>query len=123
MKDNNNSDLQFPVSKNVASMHESSTLAAGQMAADMRERGFDVIDLSVGEPDFDTPEFVKELAWEGLQHGITKYTPISGLKMFREAVASYFGEQFGTDFPSAEVAASCGGKQGLFNAACTLLNP
>src|SRR4051812_35273956 len=123
MKDNNNSYLQFPVSKNVASMHESSTLAAGQMASDMRERGFDVIDLSVGEPDFDTPQFVKDLAWEGLQKGFTKYTAISGMKMFREAIASYFGEQFGTDFSPAGVAAVCGGKQGLFNAACTILDP
>ena len=113
----------FPVSENVAAMHGSATLAAAQVAMDMRERGFDVLDLSVGEPDFDTPEFVKELAWEGLKKGFTKYTAISGMKMFKEAVASYFGEQFGTDFSPAEVAASCGGKQALFNAACTILNP
>jgi aspartate aminotransferase len=122
MKDNNSRD-QFPVSDNVAAMHESSTLAAGALAADMRERGFDVLDLSVGEPDFDTPQFVKDLAWEGLQKGFTKYTAISGMKMFKEAIASYFGEQFDTNFPPGEVAAACGGKQGLFNAACTILNP
>jgi aspartate aminotransferase len=104
-------------------MRESSTLAAAQVAMDLKERGFDVMDLSVGEPDFDTPEFVKELAWEGMRKGFTRYTAISGMKMFREAVASYFGEQFDTDFMPSDVAAACGGKQGLFNAACTILDP
>jgi aspartate aminotransferase len=121
--DNNSRSRPFPVSENVAAMQGSATLAAAQVAMDMRERGFDVLDLSVGEPDFDTPEFVKELAWDGLKKGLTKYTAISGMKMFREAIASYFGEQFGTDFSPSDVAASCGGKQALFNAACTILDP
>ena len=123
MNDTNLDGANFPVSDRVASMHESSTLAAAQLAIDMRERGFDVIDLSVGEPDFDTPEFLKELAWEGMEKGFTKYTAISGMKMFKESIASYFGEQFATDFSPSEVVAACGGKQGLFNAACTILNP
>ena len=123
MKNNANTGVHFPVSDNVSAMHESSTLAAAQVAMDLRERGFDVLDLSVGEPDFDTPKFVQELAWEGLQKGFTRYTAISGMKMFRESIASYFGEQFGTDFSPSEVVAACGGKQGLFNAACTILNP
>jgi len=115
--------VRFPVSENVAAMRESSTLAAGQAAIEMRERGFDVIDLSVGEPDFETPDFVKELAIEGMNKGFTRYTSTSGMKMFKDAIASYFGEQFHTDFPPAEVAAACGGKQGLFNAACSILDP
>lgn len=123
MKDNNKTGVHFPVSDNVSAMRESSTLAAAQVAMDLRERGFDVLDLSVGEPDFNTPEFVKALAWEGLEKGFTRYTAISGMKMFRESIASYFGEQFGTDFSPGEVVAACGGKQGLFNAACTILNP
>ena len=123
MKDTRSDLNHFPVAENVAAMHESSTFRAAQSAIDLRERGFDVIDLSVGEPDFDTPEFVKELAWEGLQDGFTKYTPVAGLKMFREAIALYFGEQFNTDFSPGEVAAACGGKQALFNATCTILNP
>ncbi|MDQ3219197.1 MAG: hypothetical protein M3Q26_00415, partial [Acidobacteriota bacterium] len=72
----------FPVSDNVAKMHISSTLKAGQTAAKLRDEGVDVIDLTVGEPDFDTPEFIKEYAREGLQKGVTKYTPSSGLKTF-----------------------------------------
>lgn len=113
----------FPVANNVAAMRESSTLQAAQSAMDLRDRGFDVIDLSIGEPDFDTPDFIKELAWEGLRKGLTKYTPTSGMTMFRDAISSFYAEQFDTDFPAEEVAAACGGKQGLFNAACTILNP
>ena len=113
----------FPVSDHVARMHSSSTLKAGQTAANLRELGHDVIDLTVGEPDFDTPEFIKRYAWEGLEKGLTKYTASAGMKMFTEAVAAFYGERFGSDFSPKEVAAACGGKQALFNAACTLLNP
>lgn len=88
----------------------------------MRERGFDVIDLTLGEPDFQTPEFIKDLAIEGLHKGLTKYTPSAGLKSFTESVAHFYAEHFGASFSAKEVAASCGGKQALFNAACTILN-
>ncbi len=113
----------FPVSENVAKMHTSSTLKAGQIAAELREQGHDVIDLTVGEPDFPTPEFIKDLAIEGLHKNITKYTPTAGLKTFVEAVAHFYGEQFGAEISPKEIAASCGGKQALFNAVCTLVNP
>ncbi len=113
----------FPVSENVSRMHASSTLKAAQTARMLREQGHDVIDLSVGEPDFDTPEFIKQYAWEGLQKGLTKYTATAGMKPLTEAVVEFYAERFGAEFSVAEVAASCGGKQGLFNAACTLLNP
>lgn len=113
----------FPVSDNVARMKGSSTLIAAQVAAEMRAQGIDVIDLSVGEPDFDTPEFIKKYAWEGLEKGLTKYTATAGLVDFRNAVVEFYANQFGADVQMAEVAASCGGKQALFNAACSLLNP
>ncbi|MEP7074290.1 MAG: pyridoxal phosphate-dependent aminotransferase [Acidobacteriota bacterium] len=113
----------FPVSLNVAAMHASATLKAGQAAADLREKGYDVIDLSLGEPDFDTPEFIKRYAIEGMQNGITKYTPTAGLKRFRDAIVSYYHDQFGADILPAEIVASGGGKQALFNAACTILDP
>ncbi|HRI02898.1 MAG TPA: pyridoxal phosphate-dependent aminotransferase [Pyrinomonadaceae bacterium] len=113
----------FPVSNHVAAMHGSSTLIAAQMAAELRARGVDVIDLSVGEPDFDTPEFIKKYAWEGLEKGLTKYTATAGLTDFRNAINEFYASQFGADLKLNEVAASCGGKQALFNAACTILNP
>lgn len=113
----------FPVSENVLKMKGSSTLIAAAAAAEMRSKGIDVIDLSVGEPDFDTPDFIKRYALEGLEKGLTKYTATAGLMEFRNAVIDFYGGQFGADFEVEEVSASCGGKQALFNAACTLLNP
>lgn len=113
----------FPVSDHVARMHSSSTLKAAQTAAALREQGHDVIDLTIGEPDFDTPDFIKQYAWEGLQKGLTKYTATAGMKRLTEAIVEFYASRFGADFTLSEVAASCGGKQGLFNAACTLLNP
>lgn len=112
----------FPVSENVSRMKTSSTFKAMQAAADLREQGFDVIDLTVGEPDFPTPEFIKDLAIEGLHKNITRYTPSAGMKSFTEAVSHFYGEQFGARVTPSEVVASCGGKQALFNAACTILN-
>lgn len=113
----------FPVSERVSQMHTSSTLKAAQTAAQLRAAGIDVIDLTVGEPDFETPEFIKEYAVEGLQLGLTKYTPTAGLKTFQESIASFYSERFGASFSPSEVVASCGGKQALFNAACTILDP
>lgn len=113
----------FPVSENVARMKASSTFRAAQKAAELRAAGHDVIDLTVGEPDFDTPQFIKDFAIEGLAKGVTKYTPSSGLQRFREAVVRFYFEQFGASLSIDEVAASCGGKQALFNASCSILNP
>lgn len=113
----------FPVSANVSNMKSSSTFLAMQAAASLREQGFDVIDLTVGEPDFPTPQFIKDLAIEGLRENITRYTASAGMKLFTEAVARFYGEQFGAEVAPSQVVAACGGKQALFNAACTLLNP
>ncbi len=113
----------FPVSEHVAAMKGSSTLIAAQLAGEMRANGIDVIDLSVGEPDFDTPQFIKDYAWEGLRKGLTKYTAIAGLAEFRSAIVDFYASRFGARLAINEIAASCGGKQALFNAACTILNP
>jgi aspartate aminotransferase len=93
-----------------------------QAAANLRDQGHAVIDLTVGEPDFQTPQFIKDLAVEGLEKGLTKYTPSSGLKTFTESIAHFYADQFGAGFSPSEVAAACGGKQALFNAVCTLIN-
>lgn len=113
----------FPVSDRVSKMQSSSTFKAAQAAAMLREQGHQVIDLTLGEPDFDTPQFIKEYAWEGLEKGLTKYTPSSGMKPFTHAIAEFYAAEFDADFTPNEVVASCGGKQALFNAACTLLDP
>lgn len=112
----------FPVSKHVAAMPGSSTLIAAQVAADLRAGGIDVLDLSVGEPDFDTPAFIKQYAWDGLEKGLTKYTATAGLAEFRNSIVDFYAARFDADLGLNEIAASCGGKQALFNAACSLLN-
>ena len=104
-------------------MQASSTLKAAQAAARLRESGVHVIDLTVGEPDFDTPEFIKDFAVEGLRQGLTKYTPSAGLKAFRDILVQFYADRFGAEISAAEIAAACGGKQALFNAACAILNP
>ncbi len=104
-------------------MKGSATIIAAHIASELKAQGNDLIELSIGEPDFDTPEFVTEFAREGLAKGLTKYTPSSGTRAFRESVCRFFERRFSTDFTPGEVAASCGGKQGLFNAACTILDP
>jgi aspartate aminotransferase len=104
-------------------MQGSSTLIAAQVAADMRAQGIDVVDLSVGEPDCSTPEFIKRYAWEGLKKGLTKYTSTAGTAEFRQSIADFYHARFGAEIDIAEIAADCGGKQALFNAACTLLDP
>lgn len=104
-------------------MRGSSTLIAAQMATEMRAQGIDVIDLSVGEPDFDTPEFIKQYAWEGLEKGLTKYTSTAGLTQFRQAIIDFYSARFNAEISINEIAASCGGKQALFNAAASILNP
>ncbi len=112
----------FPVSQNVAAMQGSSTLIAAQLAGEMRARGENVIDLSVGEPDFDTPQFIKDYAIEGLQKGLTKYTATAGSAEFRSSIVDFYAARFGAELDVNQIAASCGGKQALFNAACTILN-
>ena len=119
----NNAMASFPVSNRVAHMQSSSTFKAAQAAANLRDEGHQVIDLTLGEPDFDTPQFIKQYAWEGLQKGLTKYTASSGMKTFTNAVADFYRERFGASISPSQIVASCGGKQALFNAACTLLNP
>ena len=115
--------MTCPVSENVASMSTSSTMKAAAKAAALREQGVDVIDLTLGEPDFATPEFIRDYAVEGLQKGYTKYTPSTGLKLFQNAIAEFYRGQFGADIDPSTIVASCGGKQALFNAACTILDP
>ena len=113
----------FPTARNVAQMQMSSTLKAGQIAADLRACGVEVLDLTLGEPDFSTPEFIKEYARAGLQKNLTKYTPTAGLKTFQESICAFYGEQFGAQISPNEIVATCGGKQALFNAICSLVNP
>ncbi len=111
--------MSFIVSKNVQKMSPSSTLAAMQKAQVLKAEGKDVIDLSIGEPDFDTPQFIKDAAWESLQKGQTKYTATAGVKPLQSAIVNFYKREFGVEINPSEVMATSGGKQGLFNAIST----
>jgi aspartate aminotransferase len=113
----------FPVAGNVARMQPSSTLAAMQAAIALRGEGHDVVDFGPGEPDFDTPAHIKEAAARAMQAGQTKYTPTGGTKKFQESVAGYYDREFAAPVNAAEVMATAGGKQGIFNAVVTLCGP
>ncbi|HWT02638.1 MAG TPA: pyridoxal phosphate-dependent aminotransferase [Pyrinomonadaceae bacterium] len=116
-------DSAFPVSENVSRMRESSTVAAMQAAVAMRAEGLDVVDLGAGEPDFDTPENIKQAAAEAMRQGKTKYTPTAGTRDFQQAVIDFYGREFGATYERSEVMGTSGGKQAIFNAAVTLVNP
>ncbi len=116
-------DATFPVSNNVSRMRESSTVAAMQAAVAMRAEGLDVVDLGAGEPDFDTPENIKRAAAEAMRQGKTKYTPTAGTRDFQQAIIDFYGREFGATYERTEVMGSSGGKQAIFNAVVTLVNP
>jgi aspartate aminotransferase len=116
-------ESDFPVSRNVSKMRASSTLAAMQAALAMRAAGVDVVDLGAGEPDFDTPEHIKQAADEALRRGQTKYTATAGTRQLQEAIISLYEREFGARYDASEVMATAGGKQALFNAVVSLVNP
>jgi aspartate aminotransferase len=113
----------FPVSDNVARMKASSTLAAMQAAEAMRVAGVDVVDLGAGEPDFDTPQNIKDAAAEAMRAGQTKYTATAGTRDLQQAIISFYQREFAANYEPNEVVATAGGKQAIFNAVVSLINP
>ncbi len=103
-------------------MNPSATIAAMQAANKLRAEGHDVIDLSIGEPDFDTPEHIKNYAIDALKRGVTKYTPTAGLKPLQESIINFYQKQFDVSFQANEVMATSGGKQAIFNAVLSIAN-
>ena len=113
----------FQVSENVAQMKASSTLAAMQAAEAMRASGVDVVDLGAGEPDFDTPQNIKDAAAKAMRAGKTKYTPTAGTRDLQQAIVQMYRKDFGAMYERNQVMATSGGKQAIFNAVVSLINP
>jgi aspartate aminotransferase len=101
----------------------SATIALTQKARDLKATGKDVISLSVGEPDFDTPDNVKEAAIKAIRDGHTKYTPVAGIVPLREAIAKKFKRENNIDYDPSQTIVGTGGKQVIFNALMATLNP
>ena len=114
---------KFPVSERVAEMKASSTLAAMQAAESMRAEGIDVVDLGAGEPDFDTPQNIKDAAAEAMRAGKTKYTPTAGTRELQKAIIEMYARDFRATYERNQVMATSGGKQAIFNAVVSLINP
>jgi aspartate aminotransferase len=113
----------FPVSENVARMQSSATMAAMQAAEALRATGVNVCDFGAGEPDFDTPENIKQGADAAMRAGRTKYTAAGGIREIQRAIIDFYQREFGTEYQPSEVMATAGGKQAIFNAVVTLINP
>lgn len=107
----------------VNKLEESSTLKMAQMARNLKAKGYDVINLSLGEPDFDTPQHIKDAATAALNAGITKYTPVAGLLELRQAIVEKFKRDNNIDFAVENIVVSNGSKQSFANLCFALLNP
>jgi len=101
----------------------SATIAVTQKARDLKGQGRDIISLSVGEPDFDTPDNIKEAAISAIRRGETKYPPVAGIVPLREAITAKFKRENNLDYKPAQVIVGTGGKHILFNAFMATLNP
>jgi aspartate aminotransferase len=113
----------FPVSKNVNRMQSSATMAAMQAAEALRASGVNVCDFGAGEPDFDTPDNIKQAAAAAMKAGRTKYTAAGGIREIQRAIIDFYRREFGTEYQPSEVMSTAGGKQAIFNAVVTLINP
>ncbi len=101
----------------------SPTLAIDSRAKAMKAQGIDVISFGVGEPDFDTPENIKEAAIKAIKDGFTKYTPVGGTDKLKDAIIGKLERDNGLKYERAEIVVSCGAKHSLFNAMQALLDP
>lgn len=110
------------ISKRIGSISPSVTLAISAKAKQMKADGIDVVGFGAGEPDFDTPEHIKEAAKKAIDEGFTKYTPASGILELKKAICKKFRTDNNLDYLPEEILVSCGAKHSIFNAILALCN-
>lgn len=115
--------MEIQLSDRVQRIKTSPTLAMATKAAALKKQGINVIDLSTGEPDFDTPEHIKQAAISAIHSGFTKYTAIGGILELREAIVQKFNQDNQLHYAPNQILVSSGGKQSFYNLAAALLNP
>ncbi|HEC07229.1 MAG TPA: pyridoxal phosphate-dependent aminotransferase, partial [Thiolapillus brandeum] len=115
--------MNIKLSSRVQAVKPSPTLAITARAAALRAAGEDVIGLGAGEPDFDTPEHIKNAAKKAMDEGKTKYTPVDGTASLKQAVIDKFRRDNGFEYTPEQILVSSGGKQSFFNMAQALLDP
>ncbi len=114
---------QIHISERIRQMAASQTLAMSQKSSELRAAGVDVINLSVGEPDFDTPSHIKEAAKKAIDDNYTRYPPVPGYMDLRQAIARKLRDENGLDYTPQQVVVSGGAKQSLSNIILAMVNP
>ncbi len=107
--------MNYRISKHASSLSPSLTLAIDAKAKQMKAEGLDVVGFGAGEPDFDTPQHIKDAAIKALTDGFTKYTPSSGIPELRQAIADKFKRENGLTYKPSQIIVSCGGKHSCYN--------
>ena len=107
--------MKYKISRRAASLSPSLTLIIDSKAKQMKAEGQDVVGFGAGEPDFDTPQHIKDAAIKALNDGFTKYTPASGIPELRQAIADKFQRENGLSYKPSQVIVSCGGKHSSYN--------
>jgi aspartate aminotransferase len=115
--------MPIKLAARVQAVKPSATLAITARAKALRAAGKDVIGLGAGEPDFDTPDHIKEAAIAAIRAGFTKYTAVDGTTELKQAVIDKFKRDNGLDYTQEQILVSCGGKQSFFNLAQAILDP
>ena len=115
--------MALTISEKCRNIHPSVTLAIDARAKQLRAMGLDVIGFGAGEPDFDTPRYIKSAARDALDAGMTKYTPVAGTVELRTEIQQKLLRDNGLDYELADIIVSSGAKQCLFNALSAILDP
>ncbi len=115
--------MPFKISNRVAQIKPAATIAVSMKAAELRAQGQDIISLGFGEPDFDTPDHIKQAAVKAMWAGETKYTPVDGTPQLKQAIVDKFRRENQLEFETDQIIVSNGAKQSLFNVLISLLNP
>ncbi|MFA5145241.1 MAG: pyridoxal phosphate-dependent aminotransferase [Candidatus Omnitrophota bacterium] len=110
------------IAERLINIHPSLTLAITSKAKRLKSEGVDIVNLAAGEPDFDTPDFIKDSAQEAIKNGFTKYTPTTGIPELKKLVCEKFKKDNSLEYSPEQIIVSCGAKHSVFNALFALLN-
>lgn len=111
------------LSDRIQNMQESATIKMAKMSRELKAQGKDIIDLSLGEPDFDTPQHIKDAAKQAIDKGFTKYTPVPGYPELRKAISEKFKRDNNLNYSIDQIVVSTGAKQSIANVVLALINP
>jgi len=111
------------LSERIKSLSVSQTLAMAQKSRELKAKGIDIISLSLGEPDFNTPDYIKEAAKKAIDDNYSKYPPVPGYADLREAISKKFKEENGISYSPDQIIVSAGGKHSLINVILSIVNP